>query len=264
MVHMKSTIQDLRVAVIQADYHWEDPVANRNLFFKKVNAIEEVDLIVFPEMFTTGFSLNVEEMAEMMDGPSVEWMLKLSGKKDAAVCGSLIIKEKSRYYNRFVWAQPDGKILWYDKRHLFRMGEENEIFTPGNNRLIIEWRGWRICPLICYDLRFPVFSRNRNDYDLLLYVANWPASRRNVWQTLLPARAIENQAYCIGVNRLGTDGAGLPYSGDSMIIDPIGTVMADGEDRDSILVKSLSLEALSAFRKSFPVYLDGDRFSIDI
>jgi len=257
---MGNNTNNLKVSVVQTPIIWEDPEANRSLFSKKMEKLVEVDLIVLPEMFTSGFSMKAPELAEAMNGPTVKWMVQQGVLYDAAVCGSLMIKENDNYYNRLVWAQPDGKLYWYDKRHLFRMGEEDKVFSSGKRRLIVHWRGWRICPLICYDLRFPVFSRNRNDYDLLLYVANWPASRRNVWRTLLTARAIENQAFCIGINRIGIDGAELEYAGDSMVIDPKGSVLSDGGMDDVILTATLDLQVLHAFREAFPVGLDGDDF----
>ena len=260
--NMKHKINNLKVALVQTNLIWEDPEANRNLFEQKMKDLPETDLVILPEMFTTGFSMNASGMAESMEGPTVKWMVRQAIRYNAAICGSLILKARENYYNRLIWAQPDGKLLWYDKRHLFRMGKEDLVFSPGKNRLVVHWRGWRICPLICYDLRFPVFSRNQNDYELLLYVANWPDSRRQVWRTLLAARAIENQVYCIGVNRIGEDGAGLHYTGDSLCFNPKGTILKDGQENDSVLSTTLDLQALNRFREKFPVGMDGDAFNL--
>ena len=200
-------MENLNITLIQPDINWEDIRANLKKYTKMISEVETTDVIVLPEMFTTGFSMAPEKLKEKMDGISVEWMKNTARAKNAAVVGSLIIQDSGKIVNRAVWVSPDGKTECYDKRHLFSMGEEHLFYSPGNKKQIVEFRGWRFCPLICYDLRFPVWSRNAENYDVLIYMANWPAPRHHVWKNLLVARAIENQAYCVGVNRTGTDGA---------------------------------------------------------
>jgi predicted amidohydrolase len=183
-------------------------------------------------------------------------------KHDVALCGSIVIRDDDRYYNRLLWVTPDGEVQHYDKRHLFHMAGEHEKYSPGKERIIVQLGDWRICPMICYDLRFPVWSRGINEYDLLLYVANWPASRRSAWRTLLPARAVENLCYCAGVNRIGTDGNDVAYSGDSLVSDYYGNLVADAGDRAIALKATLSLEKLEDYREKFPVWKDADNFKI--
>ncbi len=197
-----------------------------------------------------------------MHGDTVAWMREQAGRLDAVVCGSVVIEEKGAYFNRFVWVAPAGDVAWYDKRHRFRMAGEHEHYSAGTQRVILQLDGWRVCPLVCYDLRFPVWLRNRSDYDLLLCVANWPAARRTAWLTLLAARAIENQAYAVGVNIIGTDGAGVAYSGDSRVFSPTGEVLARAEDSEAVVTCTLSGAPLSAVREAFPVWQDADEFRL--
>jgi len=255
-------MQDLRVALIQEDLVWQDPAANRRLFSTYLKHLAAVDLVVLPEMFTTGFTMAATDHAETMDGETVDWMRKQAQRYGFALAGSLIIEEKGRYFNRFVLVGADGLVTCYDKRHLFRMAGEHDSFSPGQARVIVEVVGWRVALQVCYDLRFPVFSRNRQDYDVLLYVANWPAARRGAWNALLPARAIENLCYCVGVNRVGSDGAGVVYSGDSVILDYLGEVLASADEHAGLLRAQLSAGRLAVFRGKFPAHLDGDSFQI--
>jgi predicted amidohydrolase len=223
----------------------------------------ETDLALLPEMFSTGFSMNVEKCAEPADGETVRWMKEQSATLQATLAGSMMIRENNQFFNRFLFVHPDGKIDFYNKRHLFSMGGENIHFSPGQERKIIRIKSFRILPQVCYDLRFPVFSRNRGDYDLLVNCANWPAPRREVWQTLLKARAIENQAYVAGVNRTGTDANGINYSGDSCIIDPKGKPMVVAVTKsEQIISAKLSKGSLERFRSNFPALADADDFEM--
>ena len=223
----------------------------------------KTDLIILPEMFTTGFSMQPEKLAEDMNGTTIRWMSLKSQEWNCIITGSLIIKEKGKYLNRLIWMAPDGNFQYYDKRHLFRMGEEHDHYTAGDIKLITKFRGWGFRPLICYDLRFPVWSRNRSDYNVLIYIANWPESRREVWKSLLVARALENQAYVIGVNRIGSDGRNISYSGDSMLVDSRGQIISETEPyEESAETVRISLDELMEFREKFPVYLDADEFVI--
>ena len=255
-------MQNLKITIVQPNIIWENSSANLNKYSESINKIESTDVIVLPEMFTTGFSMNPKKMSETMTGTSVNWMKKVAKEKDAAVIGSLIIKEENRFYNRALWVLPNGEIQKYDKRHLFSMGQETGHFSAGDKKLIVEYKGWRFCPLICYDLRFPVWSRNLDEYDVLIYLANWPAARHFVWKNLLTARAIENQVYCIGANRVGTDGTGLKYSGDSALVSPKGFADYLGE-KEAVKTFTISYSELHNFRKSFPVLNDGDDFRLD-
>ncbi len=259
------TKESLFVTLVQAHLAWEDREANFSSIEKLLKQnVKETDIIVLPEMFSTGFSMNATALADVPGGTTYKWMSEIAGHYDAVVCGSVIVIEDDYYYNRFIWMQPTGEWSCYDKRHLFRMGDENKIFTAGEKRKVVTWRGWNICPLICYDLRFPVWGRNRNDYDLLIYVANWPAARDEVWQTLLKARAIENQCYVAGVNRVGADGRDIIYSGNSLLIDPRGTPVANaGYNNQCVITGKLNKQALTDFRNKFPVHLDADKFSIE-
>jgi predicted amidohydrolase len=255
----------LKVTIIQADLHWHDAEANRQHFAEAIRSLEESsDLIVLPEMFTTGFSMDAPDLAEACDGPSVAWMREMAADSGAAVCGSLIIDDGGNYYNRFFCMSPDGKETRYDKRHLFRLANEQDHYSEGRDLVTFELNGFRICPMICYDLRFPVWSRNRGHYDVLVYVANWPSRRHFAWQTLLRARAIENLSYCVGVNRVGVDGNELPYAGGSAIIDYLGQDLADLGGNAGAATAVLDLEQLAAFRDRFAFHKDADRFTLDI
>ena len=256
-------MRDLKVALVQSMLHWEDAAANRAMFAEKLLALKGItDLVVLPEMFTTGFSMRTAELAETMDGDTVSWMKEQARELDAAIYGSVIIAEGGKCYNRGLFVMPDGTVVTYDKRHLFRMAEEFQHYTPGGQRVVVEWRGWRLLLQICYDLRFPVFARNRGDYDALLYVANWPELRRYPWSQLLIARAIENQSYVIGVNRVGMDGKGHHYTGDSASVDPRGDADVMKASREDVLHTVLHREALDDFRAKFPVADDADAFSL--
>ncbi len=256
-------MRDLRVALVQSMLHWEDAAANRAMFAEKLRALKgATDLVVLPEMFTTGFSMRSAELAEPMDGATVTWMMEQARDLDAAIYGSAIIAEGGKCFNRGLFVKPDGTVITYDKRHLFRMAEEIRHYTPGTQRVVVEWRGWRLLLQICYDLRFPVFARNRGDYDALLYVANWPEPRRYPWSQLLIARAIENQSYVIGVNRVGMDGKGHHYTGDSVSVDPRGDADVMKASKEDILHTVLHREALDDFRAKFPVADDADNFAL--
>lgn len=219
--------ENLVTAILQADLVWEESAANLRGFREKIEDLSsEVDLIVLPEMFTTGFSMNAAALAEPSEGKGLDWMRGMASRKDAAVTGSLIIEEEGKFYNRLFFVFPDGSYKTYDKRHTFTLAGEHEVYESGQARLSLTYKGWKICPLICYDLRFPVWARNTEEYDLLLYVANWPAVRTAAWDTLLKARAIENLSYCIGVNRVGTDGNNHPYLGHSAVYDCLGALVS--------------------------------------
>lgn len=260
----------LRLTLVQSALSWENPVANRAMFSEKLNALRGVtDLVVLPEMFTTGFSMNAAALAEPMDGQTVEWMAGTAKALDAAVTGSFICTDSGRYYNRLVFMRPDGQFDLYDKKHLFSLAGEQTYFSPGRKRLTLEWRGWRICPLICYDLRFPVWSRNSPGsyaggleplFDLLLYVANWPDRRAHHWRSLLVARAIENQSFVAGINIVGKDGNGLEYSGDSAVIDYSGQAIVQKNGEEGLLTAELSLENLRQYRLQLPFLQDADAF----
>jgi predicted amidohydrolase len=254
----------LNIAYLQLDLVWEDAAANREKIEGLLaGASDGIDLVVLPEMFTTGFSMNPEPLYETMDGTTIRWMHQWARKLDAVVTGSLIVKENHHYMNRLIWMRPDGAHEQYDKRHLFRMGEEHDAYYPGHEYLVTSFRDWRFKPLICYDLRFPVWSRNRNDYDVLIYIANWPESRRKVWRHLLMARAIENLSYVIGVNRVGKDGRDLSYSGDSVIVDPRGEIVSSIEPyEERIQVFQLDLQEILRLKDHFPAHLDADDFEL--
>lgn len=255
----------LRVTLVQQPLVWQDPEANRKHFDTLLAPLAgKTDLVVLPETFTTGFSMDVEGLAEEAGGPTSGWLQKKAGELNAAVTGSVMTKDGGRYYNRMFWAEPGAPLRHYDKRHLFRMASEDQSFTPGKSALCVSWRGFRICPLVCYDLRFPVFSRRRPEleYDLLVYAANWPSPRRLAWRALLKARAIENLAFVVGVNRLGIDGNDLSYAGDSVAHDFLGEALAELGDRPGVVTVALDLQALRAFRDRFPAHLDADRFTL--
>jgi len=253
----------LNVKTIQTDLIWQDAAANQQRFEQLVEDAADADIIVLPEMFLTGFTMQPESLAEAQTGAQVKWLLDLAQRTDTALCGSLIIESEEGYRNRFLFVTPDGRITRYDKRHLFRMGNENEHYASGTERVVVHYRGWRILPIICYDLRFPVWCRNQNDYDLLLCVANWPAPRRQHWRVLLQARAVENQAYVIGVNRIGRDGKGLEYAGDSMVVSYNGDLLVDSTPNEPYVGNAhLNLDELMQFRENFPAWADADQFEI--
>jgi len=254
---------DLQITIIQKDLVWQNAKENRNELDKMLASIQNVDLIILPEMFTTGFSMTPKPIAETMDGDSIAWMKKKSKEFDTAIVGSLIIVENELYFNRMLFVHPNGKIEQYDKRHAFALAGENEAFTTGDLKLIVDYKGWKICPLICYDLRFPVWSRNVENYDLLIYAANWPRPRINAWNTLLKARAIENMSYCIGANRVGVDANGYEYSGNSIAIDFLGNELTEvSEDKEEIIYATLNKNKLMALRTKLPFLEDRDTFTI--
>ena len=252
---------NLTVSLIQAPLQWEDAAANRHYFEQKIDAIEDCDLILLPEMFNSGFSMNSQEIAEPVNGPTERWLRALALRKNCAIAGSIAIRQSDRITNRLLFVTPEH-CYHYDKKHLFRMSGEHQHYHPGSERCIVLWRGWRLCLQVCYDLRFPVFSRNRGDYDALIYVANWPAKRSSHWRQLLLARAIENQSCVLAVNRIGTDNNGLHYSGDSLILAADGTVLEDAQDREQLLTSTLQAAQLRDYRQSFPGYLDADDFEL--
>lgn len=256
----------LNIAYVQPDIKWHDIEGNLRQYDIMIDGIADADLIVLPEMFATGFTNQLNGTVQPMDGPLVDWMLWKAHEKNAAVAGSQMIVDGGHYYNRLLMAMPDGRLEWCDKRHLFRMGCENETLTAGKELKIVYFRGWRIRPVVCYDLRFPVWLRNsNNNYDLMLCVANWPTARHDVFETLLRARAIENQCYVVGVNRVGTDGLDIEYSGGSAVIDIYGSVLSRlPENTVGIGRATVSLSKLNAFREKFPTVLDADRFNIEL
>lgn len=264
--------QDLSVSVVQNSLVWQDPDANRTRFADMIRTGGAgSDLIILPEMFTAGFSMDSKKVAEAAQGPTLDWMRDLARETGAVITGSYAVADDAGGlpFNRLVWMQPDGVYHTYDKRHLFRMAGENTRYQAGSQRLIVELKGWRVCPLVCYDLRFPVWCRNRQgqdqgrqDYDLLLFVANWPESRAYPWSQLLKARAIENLAYVAGVNRVGEDGNGYAYSGDSIILDMLGKALVVPGADIGVFSATLSAAALHSFRDKFPAYLDADEFEL--
>lgn len=255
----------MKVALIQTDIVWEDASQNRINFEQKINAIDsDIDLIVLPEMFSTGFSMRPEAFAETMQGETILWLKTVAKSKSTAISGSLVIKENDHFYNRLVFVFPSGEIQYYDKRHLFSLAGEEKVYTAGTQKLIIEYKGWKICPLICYDLRFPVFSRNTEDYDLLLYVASWPTPRISAWDILLKARAIENMCYVVGVNRIGEDGNKYPYPGHSQLMDFLGNVLIESTQQESILIAELDKNKLLETRKKLGFLNDRDSFELKI
>ena len=254
-------MENLKITIVQPDIIWENVEANLHKYSEMLKNVEQTDVIVMPEMFQTGFSMHAENLKETMDGISVTWMKKLAKEKDASVVGSLIIEDNGNIFNRAVWVFPDGNFRFYNKRHLFTMGDEHRFYLAGEERVIVEYKGWKFCPLICYDLRFPVWSRNIENYDVLIYMANWPAPRQHVWTNLLVARAIENQSYCIGANRIGRDGEGADYLGNSALISPQG--FADFMDeKEAVKTFMISHSELQRFRNKFSVLNDRDKFEI--
>jgi predicted amidohydrolase len=295
-------MSSLTITTIQTGLIWEDKEANLRLLEKKILALPDpAELVVLPEMFTTGFSMRPEFFAETMDGPAISWMKEIAAKRRVILTGSLIVSEGGDYFNRLVWMQPNGVFGYYDKRHRFAYAGEDQSYTAGRRRLITSVKGWRVLPLICYDLRFPVWSRQTPsgihdgrdslagvrgaggpgvtgragaadpagaadaayEYDLLLYVANWPQRRSSAWRTLLPARAVENQCFVAGVNRVGHDGNGIYHSGDSRIIGPLGDILYDAADREEVFSMTLQKETLTGVRQHFPFWRDADHFTIE-
>jgi len=265
----------LTITGIQTALHWEDAAGNRNMFEEKIKGItEKTEIIILPETFSTGFSMKPKELAETMNGETIKWMKKIAAEKKVILTGSLIIKENENYHNRLIWMLPNGQHGIYDKRHLFAFAGENAEFTPGTKRLIASVKGWKINLLVCYDLRFPVWARQtpplrqerglggEAEYDVLIYVANWPEKRNHAWKTLLQARAIENQCYVVGVNRVGFDGNNIYHSGDSMVVDPMGEVLYTKAHEEDNFTTTLHKEKLEEVRTKLPFWKDGDNFMI--
>jgi omega-amidase len=255
---------DLKITMIQTPLFWEDKKKNLEMLEEKINAAGKTDLIILPEMYSTGFTMNAKSLAETLSGSTIEWMSLLANKNKCVITGSIIIEENGKYYNRLIWMRPDGHD-YYDKRHLFRLAKEEKTYTPGDKQMIMEINDWKILPLVCYDLRFPVWSRRTStmDYDLLIYVANWPERRIHAWKQLLPARAIENQCYVAGVNRIGYDGNEVFHTGDSVILDYKGEKLSNTqpseESTESII---LHKKELQEFRQQFPFEWDADEFEL--
>jgi omega-amidase len=253
----------MKIALIQSALFWENPIANRNHFEEKINAItEKVDLIVLPEMFTTGFTMNPKDVSETMRGDTILWLQSLAKAQNSAITGSLVIKENNNFYNRLVFVFPSGEIQYYDKRHLFTLAGEDKVYTSGKEKLIVEYLGWKICPLVCYDLRFPVFARNVEDYDLLIYVANWPKQRINAWDILLKARSVENMCYTIGVNRIGFDSNNFEHIGHSQVVDFLGKYVLEPQETEGVFIVELNKEKLLETRKKLGFLGDKDSFEL--
>ena len=256
-------MQDISVTIIQDSLHWHDQAANRKMYEQHFKSITATDLIVLPEMFSSGFSMYPSACYETMKGETVAWMGEWARQKSAVITGSLIMKlGEDNFVNRMIWAKPDGSLDYYDKRHLFRFGNEHVHFKSGNKRVVVDLAGWRIALFVCYDLRFPVWSRNKDDYDVAIYVANWPNARQLAWDSLLPARAIENQVYVLGVNRIGEDALGNSFAGGSVILDFMGKPLVSCKDELKIATHTLSMTMLDKFRHKFPARLDADQFEI--
>lgn len=254
----------MKVAIIQSDIIWENPKVNREVFEKKINFIsEDIDLVVLPEMFSTGFTMNPSAVAETMSGETVQWMIALAQAKKVAITGSLVIEENGKYFNRMLFVFPDGSIHKYDKRHLFSLAKEELFYEKGNEKVVIEYKSWKICLQICYDLRFPVFSRNVEKYDAIIYVASWPETRINAWDILLRARALENLSYVIGVNRIGTDGSQLNYTGHSQIVDYLGNYLIEPFEDEAIKIITLDKAQLIETRNRLNFLNDRDEFSLN-
>ncbi len=257
------SMENLNVTLIQTDLHWEDKAANLALFDKKLSQLHQpTDLILLPEMFTTGFSMDAPALAETMSGKTLHWLQEKAAAFNAVITGTCIIEEAGLYFNRLIWMRPDGSFETYDKRHLFALAKEHHTYTAGNQQLLVDLKGWKIMPLICYDLRFPVWSRNAAGYDLLLYLANFPERRNHAWKSLLIARAIENQAYTIGLNRVGTDGKEVYHAGDSAVIDYAGQVLYQCSHIENMYTAALSYTKQQAFREQFAFLNDRDDFEI--
>lgn len=259
----------LTFTLIQANLHWEDKAANLLMWEEKILSITgKTEIVVLPEMFSTGFSMKPELLAEKMNGPAVEWMKRIAKQKKIILTGSLIIEEEGNYFNRLIWMLPNGEYGYYDKRHLFAYAKEDEHYTPGNKRLIASVKGWKINLQVCYDLRFPVWARQQAEelpeYDILIYVANWPERRSLAWKTLLQARAIENQCYVIGLNRVGNDGNDIYHSGDSMVVDPLGELLYQKSKEEDIFSITLTKDKLEEVRTKFPFWKDADDFQLPL
>jgi omega-amidase len=258
-------LSTLHFSLIQSKLYWEDKEANLDLFAQKILQMDQPsEIIVLPEMFSTGFTMQPEKFAETMDGDTVDWMRRLSHEKRAIITGSIVVEEEGKFFNRLIWMLPNGQYGFYDKRHLFGYAGEDQCYTAGNKRLIASVKGWKINLQICYDLRFPVWSRQSepNEYDVLLYVANWPERRSHAWKTLLTARAIENQCYTIGVNRVGKDGNDIYHSGNSMVVGPLGEVLYHCQDNEDIFHIGLEKTDITHTREKFPFLKDADDFTI--
>jgi predicted amidohydrolase len=264
-------MSSLTITTIQTGLKWEDKAANLQHFEARIESLREpTELVILPEMFSTGFSMQPERLAEKMDGPTLSWMREIAARKRIILTGSAIIEEQGQYYNRLVWMLPNGRYGHYDKRHRFAYAGEDQHYTAGGRRLVASVNGWRVLLLVCYDLRFPVWSRQTPqegpdlEYDVLVYVANWPERRAHAWKTLLQARAIENQCYVAGVNRIGHDGHDIYHSGDSMIIDPLGETLYHAGAKDETFTLTLQKEELAKVRQRFPFWRDADHFSIEL
>lgn len=261
-------MEQLIITGIQTTLFWEDKESNLNMLSQKISTSPASSIILLPEMFSTGFSMRPEALAEDMQGNTVQWMQQQAASKSSVIAGSIIISENGNYYNRFIWMEPSGEFSYYDKRHLFAYAGEDAHYTPGKQRHIVNHKGWRINLQVCYDLRFPVWTRqsswpdNNPEYDLLIYVANWPERRIHAWKTLLQARAIENQCYVIGVNRSGMDGNGIAYTGDSMCIDPLGIVHMHETEEEKAFTVNITLQNLMETRTKFPFWKDADKFEL--
>lgn len=254
----------MKIALIQSGLYWEDALKNRNQFETKINQIDsDVDLVILPEMFSTGFTMNASEVAETMQGETILWMQDLVRNKKNAIAGSLIITENDKFYNRFLFVFPSGEIQFYDKRHLFTLAGEDKVYTAGNKKQIVEYLGWKICLQVCYDLRFPVFVRNVENYDLILYVANWPNVRVSAWDILLRARAVENLTYVVGVNRSGLDANNHEYNGHSQVVDYLGNYILEPQENEGVFVVELDKNIMVETRKKMDFLSDKDRFEID-
>lgn len=256
---------ELQIGGIQADLFWENPEKNRAFFDQQIKSLSaNTDVVVLPEMFTSGFTMNPEKVAEKMDGETIVWMQKLASEKQIAITGSLVIEENNKYYNRLVFVHPSGKIEIYDKRHSFTLAGEDKVYNSGKKLLIVKYKGWKICPLICYDLRFPVWARNTDNYDVSIYIANWPKTRIKAWETLLKARAIENMSYTIGVNRTGKDANDYEYSGNSLVIDSLGKELSALPNNEIGLVRATLVKSdQTTIREKFGFLNDRDSFTID-
>jgi omega-amidase len=255
----------MKIALLNSTLVWENPTDNRTNFEQKINGINEaIDLIVLPEMFTSGFTMNPKKVAETIQGETVSWLKQVAKAKNCAITGSLVITENENYYNRLLFVFPDGKIEFYDKRHLFTLAGEDKVYTPGKEKLIVTYKGFKICPLICYDLRFPVFARNIENYDLLIYVANWPKPRVNAWDILLKARAVENMSYVIGVNRIGNDNNHLEYVGHSQAIDFLGNYLVEPQEKEGIFIVEIDKHKQDETRSKLAFLNDKDEFELFI